>query len=160
MRQGHRPKKPAQKESEEARTMGKHTVSKTSVALWISQGLLAALFIFAGTMKLIMPLHEMADQLPLPVWFMQFIAIAELLGGIGLIVPAAVRILPGLTPLAASGLVIIMAGATVLNYQAGGVVAALFPLAAGLLSAFVAYGRVRLAPQAPAQYHLSLQFAR
>jgi hypothetical protein len=146
--------------SEGGQNMGKHNVSKTSVALWISQGLLAALFLYAGAMKLIMPLHEMADQLPVPLWFMQFIAVAELLGGIGLIVPALVRILPVLTPLAASGLAIIMVGATVLNYQAAGVVAALFPLAAGALSAYVAYGRVRLAPQAPAQYHLVPQFAR
>jgi uncharacterized membrane protein YdfJ with MMPL/SSD domain len=56
------------------------------------------------------------------------------------------RIRPGLTPLAAAGLVIIMIGATVLTLASGGVAAALMPLATGLLSAFVAYGRWRLAP--------------
>ena len=73
---------------------------------------------------------------------------AETLGGIGLILPALLRIKPVLTPLAAAGLTIIMVGATVISAK-GGLKAALFPLVAGLLAAFVAYGRWRLWPIAP-----------
>jgi len=53
--------------------------------------------------------------------------------------------LPGLTPLAAAGLVIIMVGATVLTLAGGDGAMAMISLVAGLLSAFVAYGRWRLA---------------
>jgi hypothetical protein len=72
--------------------------------------------------------------------------VCELLGALGLILPGLLRIRPGLTTLAAAGLVIIMVGATVLTFVADGVAPALFPLVVGLLSASVAYGRWRLAP--------------
>jgi hypothetical protein len=72
--------------------------------------------------------------------------VAEVLGAIGLILPGLLRIRPGLTPLAAAGLVIIMIGATVLTLAGGVVTLALIPLVVGLLSAFVAYGRWQLAP--------------
>ncbi|MGH7299663.1 MAG: DoxX family protein [Candidatus Rokuibacteriota bacterium] len=116
-------------------------------ALWILQGLLAALFLFAGGMKLVLPVEEMTKQVPLPGLFLRFIGVAELLGAIGLILPGLLHIRPGLTPLAAGGLVIIMTGATVVTLAfGGGFAAALIPLAVGLLAAFVAYGRWRLAP--------------
>ena len=113
-------------------------------ALWIVQGLLAALFLFAGGMKLVLPLVELTGQMPLPGPFMRFIGVAEVLGAIGLILPGLLRIRPGLTPLAAAGLVIIMIGATVVTLRGGSVAMALIPLVVGLLSAFVAYGRWRL----------------
>jgi hypothetical protein len=65
---------------------------------------------------------------------------------LGLILPGLLRTRPGLTPLAAAGLVIIMIGATVITLMAGEVVAALISLVVGLLAAFVAYGRWRVAP--------------
>jgi uncharacterized membrane protein YphA (DoxX/SURF4 family) len=114
--------------------------------LWIVQGLLALLFLFAGGMKLRLPVAEMTKQLPLPGWFLRFIGVAEVLGGLGVVLPRLTGIRPGLTPLAAAGLVIIMIGATVVTVIANGVVPALFPLVTGLLAAFVAYGRWRLAP--------------
>ena len=116
--------------------------------LWTVQIVLAALFLFAGGVKLVTPVEEMLKQMPvaLPGWFLQFIGVCEVLGGIGLILPAALRIKPGLTPLAAAGLVIIMIGATVLTLMGGMGVTALFPLVTGILAAFVAYGRWRLAP--------------
>jgi len=117
-------------------------------ALWIVQGLLALLFLFAGGMKLVLPLEEMTKQMPppLPGLFLRFIGVVEVLGALGLILPGLLRIRPGLTPLAAAGLVIIMIGATVLTLKGGEVVLALIPLLVGLLSAFVAYGRWRLTP--------------
>jgi hypothetical protein len=115
-------------------------------ALWIVQGLLALLFLFAGGMKLVLPLEELTGPMPLPGWFVRFIGVAEVLGAIGLILPGLLRLRLGLTPLAAAGLVLIMSGATVLTLAGGDIVMALIPLVVGLLSAFVAYGRWRLAP--------------
>jgi hypothetical protein len=115
-------------------------------ALWVVQGLLALLFLFAGGMKLVLPLEKLTGPVPLPGLLMRFIGVAEVLGGIGLILPGLVRIRPSLTPLAAAGLVIIMIGATVITLVGGDLLAALIPLVVGLLAAFVAYGRWRLAP--------------
>ena len=118
-------------------------------ALWIIQGLLAALFLFAGGTKLVLPLDVLMsmgspNQIQLPGWFVRFIGVVEVLGALGLILPGLLRIRPGLTPLAAAGLVIIMIGATVLTLVADGAAPALIPLVVGLLAAFVAYGRWRL----------------
>ena len=115
-------------------------------ALWVVQGLLAALFLFAGVMKLILPLEQMAGPVTLPGLFLRFIGVAETLGALGLILPGLLRIRPGLTPLAAAGLVIIMIGATVIGLVAGDAAMSLIPLVVALLAAFVAYGRWRLAP--------------
>ena len=118
-----------------------------NVALWIVQALLAALFLFAGSMKFIMPIEEMTKQMPsMPGWFLRFIGVVEILGGLGLILPGLLRIKPGLTPLAAAGLVVIMIGATVIGFVIGPASGALIPLVAGVLAAFVAYGRWRVAP--------------
>ena len=117
--------------------------------LWIVQGLLALIFLFTGGTKLILPIEVLTEQTPLPGLFVRFLGVAEVLGAIGLILPGLVRIRPVLTPLAASGLVIIMIGATVLTLVGVvpvGAAMALIPLVVGLLSAFVAYGRWRLAP--------------
>ena len=110
-------------------------------ALWIVQGLLALLFLFAGGMKLVQPLEVLTEQMPLPGLFVRFIGVAEVLGAIGLILPGLLRIRQGLTPLAAAGLVIIMIGATVLTLAGGEVAMVLIPLVVELFSAFVAYGR-------------------
>jgi len=115
-------------------------------ALWIVQGLLALLFLWAGGMKLVLPVEAMTEQMPLPGLFLRFIGVAEVLGALGLILPGLLRLRPALTPLAAAGLVLIMIGATVLTLAGGAVAMALFPLVVGLLAAFVAYGRWRLTP--------------
>ena len=117
-----------------------------TLALWIVQVLLALLFVFAGGIKLVLPLDQLAGPFPLPGPFLRFIGAAELLGGLGLILPAALRIRPGLTPLAAAGLVIIMIGATVITLLAREFGGAAISFVVGVLAAFVAYGRWRLAP--------------
>jgi len=116
--------------------------------LWTVQGLLAFLFLFAGGAKFVMSAEQLSPPGPvqLPVLFIRFIGVCEVLGAIGLILPGLVRIRPGLTPLAAAGLVIIMIGATVVTAMSGPLAPALFPLIVGLLAATVAYGRWRLAP--------------
>lgn len=118
------------------------TRSKMTKALWMVQGLLALLFLFTGGMKLFTPLQELARQMPiaLPGVFVRFLGACEVLGAIGLIFPGLLRIRPALTPLAASGLTIIMIGATVYTLAGGGGATALMPLLMGLLSTFVAYG--------------------
>ena len=117
-----------------------------NIALWILQTLLALVFLWAGGFKLVAPAEEMTKQMPLPGLFLRFIALCEVLGTIGLILPGLLRIRPGLTPLAAAGLSIIMIGATVVTLMTGDIATALIPLTVGILATFVAYGRWRLAP--------------
>ena len=122
-----------------------------SIILWIIQILLALLFLFSGGMKLVIPpdvLRSMGspNQVVLPGLFIQFIGVCEVLGGFGLILPGLLRIRPRLTPLAATGLVIIMIGATVLTIIGDGIGLAVIPFVTGILATFVAYGRFRLAP--------------
>ena len=116
-----------------------------NVVLWIVQALLAALFVFAGVMKLVMPIEEMTKQIAMPGAFLRFIGVAEILGGLGLVLPGLFGIRPGLTPLAAAGLVIIMMGATVISLQLG-VAMAVLPFMVGALAVLVAYARWRVAP--------------
>ena len=110
-------------------------------ALWIVQVLLAALFLFAGGTKLILPLDKLTGPVAMPGWFLRFLGVAEVLGALGLILPGLTGIRPGLTPLAAAALAIIMIGATVITLAGGDVVLTLIPLVVGLLLMFVAYGR-------------------
>jgi hypothetical protein len=124
---------------------------RVTYVLWAVQGLLALLFLFTGGMKLALPMEALAQSMPLPLpeAFVRFLGLAELAGAIGLVLPGLLHIRPGLTPLAAAGLAIIMIGATGYTLLAGQGAAALLPVVAGLLAAFVAYGRWRLAPSAP-----------
>jgi DoxX-like family len=114
---------------------------RLNTVLWIVQTLLAALFLFAGVMKLILAIEEMAGPVALPGLFLRFIGVAEALGALGLMLPGLFKIRPVLTPLAAAGLVIIMAGATVITAMGGQIAPALIPLTVGLVAASVAYGR-------------------
>jgi uncharacterized membrane protein YphA (DoxX/SURF4 family) len=113
-----------------------------TVLRWIVQGLLALIFLFAGSMKLILPIEMMTAQmaLPLPGLFLRFIGVAEVAGALGLILPGLLRIRRGLTPLAATGLTIIMVGATVVTLLGGDMMGALMPLVVGLLCVVVVYG--------------------
>jgi hypothetical protein len=133
------------RQSESVRKV-RSTSKRWNAALWIVQGLLAALFLFAGSTKLILPIDVLTsmgspNQIVLPSWFLRFIGVAEVLGAIGLILPRLLRILPRLTALAATGLVIIMIGATSLTFAADGLAPALFPIVAGFLAGLVAYRR-------------------
>jgi hypothetical protein len=119
--------------------------------LWIVQVVLAAFFLFAGGLKLVIPPEQLMkggppNQVHLPGLFLQFIGVCEVLGALGLILPGLVRIKPGLTPLAAAGLLIIMIGAVVVTIIGPGVSAAVLPFVFLLCLAFVAYGRWRLVP--------------
>lgn len=123
-----------------------------NVVLWIIQVLLALLFLFAGGTKLVMSIEAMRamgspNQILLPGLLIRFIGVCEILGGLGLVLPGIFRIKQWLTPLAAAGLLIIMIGATAITFAGDGFAMAVPPLIVGLLTAFVAYGRWRLAPR-------------
>jgi hypothetical protein len=111
--------------------------------LWAAQIALGALFVFAGAAKLMMSSGDLADANSLPVGFMRFIGVAELLGGFGLVLPGlgVVRFARVLMPLAAAGLAIIMVGAVTVTVIEVGVVAAVFPLVVGIAVVAVLRGR-------------------
>jgi len=112
------------------------------IALWVVQGILAALFLFAGGFKLATPAAELARAAaPLSAGFLKFIGVCEVLGAFGLVLPGLLRVRPGLTPLAAAGLVVIMAGAVIVTVITHGVAPAAFPLVVGVLASLVAVGR-------------------
>ena len=123
-------------------------VNKTNVGLWAMQSTLSLVFLFAGSSKLLMSAQQMTAQsdMDIPLWFMRFIGVCEVAGALGLILPSISRIRPGLTALAASGLAVIMVGATTLTAIAGPAAAATFPLVVGIAALFVAYGRTHVVP--------------
>lgn len=124
------------------------TSRRANATLWTIQGLLAALFLFAGGMKLVMPIAVLAQQSHLPGAFMKFIGVCEMLGAIGLVVPWLTKIRQRLTPIAAGGLVIIMIGATTVTLLQGLGAAAVVPALVGALAGAVARGRMgRAAPR-------------
>ena len=124
------------------------TTNKSNAALWVIQGLLAALFLFAGGFKLALPLAALAKVSPLPAAFLKFIGVCEVTGAVALILPGLLRIRTGLTPLAAAGLAIIMIGATVVTVATQGAAPAALPFCVGILAATVALGRRRFLEQA------------
>lgn len=111
--------------------------------LWTIQGLLSALFLFAGLMKLTLPIEAMAGPVGLPGPFLRFVGVAEVLGALGLILPWRLRIRPILTPIAAGALAIIMIGAVVVTAIGGSPSGAIVPFVVGVALVAVAYGRAR-----------------
>jgi hypothetical protein len=116
-----------------------------NVVIWVVQGLLAALFLFSGGAKVTQPEAKLAERMtfiPLyPKHSVRFIGAAEVLAAIGLILPAATKIAPVLTPIAATGLVIIMIGATATHLKLKETKAVPMTVVLGLLALFVAITR-------------------
>jgi hypothetical protein len=112
---------------------------KIGKALWAAQIVLAVIFLFAGGFKLALPAAELAKQPgPLSVDFIKFIGVCEVAGALGLVLPGIFGIRRELTPLAATGLVIIMVGAVVSTIATGPAAGAVVPAVVGLLAAYVA----------------------
>jgi uncharacterized membrane protein YphA (DoxX/SURF4 family) len=122
------------------------------IVLWILQVLLAALYVWHGLLY-VAPPAEMAEMINamLAPGLRTFIGVAELLAAVGLILPAATRILPWLTPLAAAGLMIVMASATVFHLSRGETANAIFAVVLFVLVTFVAYMRWKVYPITPRQ---------
>lgn len=129
--------------------MKKQNNKALHIALWAVQAPLAAMFLMIGFMKSTTPLAELSATIPMAgelPWLVRFIGVSEVLAGLGLILPALLRIKPWLTPLAALGLFIIMVLA--FGYHAMQAEYASLPvnLVLGAMAAFVAWGRQNKAP--------------
>lgn len=117
-------------------------------ALWILQVLLAVIFLITGTTKLTQPRQKMAAgpmRWAADVSDAQFRAIGavEVLGAVGLILPAALGVAPLLTPLAAVGLALTMIGAihTHVRYgESGRLAVPVLVLALALFVAVAGFG--------------------
>lgn len=114
--------------------------------LWILQGLLFAVFMVTGITKLTQPRLKMADGFmswAANVSDAQFRSIGalEVLGALGVILPAALRIAPVLTPLAATGLAVMMVGATLTHLRQGEINRIAFPMILLVVALFVAVER-------------------
>ena len=123
------------------------------LGLWVVQGLLGAMFLAVGAMKATQPIAVLVDTLgwpaAVPAALVRVIGVAELLGALGLILPAATRVKPMLTPLAGVGLAMVLLLATIFHISRGELGALPIPLVLGGLAAFVAWGRAAKAPIAP-----------
>ena len=115
-----------------------------NIALWVLQVLLALAFLAHGVMFLAPP-PEIAVQMDamLPRWFQLFLGVAEVLAAIGLTLPGLTRILPGLVPAAAVGVMIVTVSATVLHLWRSELSSAAVTFVLLLIATFVAYGRWR-----------------
>lgn len=118
-----------------------------NIVLWLLQALLAAQFLFHGGFFLFPPAQfaELLNE-AFPLWFRLFLGVAEILAGIGLILPGVTRILPWLKPLAAVGIMIVTFSASVLHFGRSEVSSALTTVALFLMATFVAYMRWRVKP--------------
>jgi hypothetical protein len=118
-----------------------------NIGLWILQTLMGLFFILAsGAPKLLLPLDSLPMPIPLPYAFLLFIGVAEVAGGLGLILPGALKIQTWLTPLAAVGLTLVALGGMCYQLAAGEPGNAVFALVFAGLTAFIAYGRAWLIP--------------
>ena len=144
----------ANSETNEGTTKGAATDGGSKglrIGLWVVQVLLALVFAMSGGMKLAVPYQELLKQGPwvqrVPEGLVKFIGVAEVSGALGVILPAATRIKPLLTPLAAVGFVVIMVLASGLHLSLGQ--PPILQVILGVLAAFVAWGRFRKAPITP-----------
>lgn len=123
-----------------------------NVALWISQILLAAMFLMVGFMKTFTPIPELSQTIPMAAempGFTRFIGVAELAGGLGLILPSALRILPQLTIIAAYALAVVMVLALLFHLWRGESQAIPTNVVLGLIAGFIGWGRSSKAPVNP-----------
>jgi hypothetical protein len=116
-------------------------------ALWIGAGLLAAVFLIAGSNKVLIPREKLAGTpgggwvLDFRAGFLKVLGAVEIIGAIGLILPALLNIAPGIVPWAATGLATIMVGAATVRYRRREFPLALLNLTYLALAVFVAWGR-------------------
>jgi putative oxidoreductase len=121
-----------------------------NVSLWIVQILVGAAFLFAGFFKLTTPIDELAKAMAwagaMPFGLVRFIGASELLGGLGLILPALTRIQPRLTALAGVGLATVMVLAAIVHVSRGELGAVPTNVILGALATFIAWGRAFKSP--------------
>jgi uncharacterized membrane protein YphA (DoxX/SURF4 family) len=117
-------------------------------SLWLAQVLLALAFAAAGIMKLTIAATDLAQKMPtgIPIALIRFIGVAEVAGAIGLILPAATRILPVLTPVAARSLALVMALAAILHTSRSEFASLPVVFVLGAVALFISWGRTTRAP--------------
>jgi hypothetical protein len=120
------------------------------IVLWLAQFAIAALFLMSAYMKLATPIPELAKMMPwtgeYPEWFVRGIGVIDLAGGIGILLPALTRILPGLTVPAAIGCSVLQVLAICFHLSRGEVSALPLNFILLPLSLLVWWGRSRKAP--------------
>ncbi len=121
-----------------------------NIALWVVQILLALAFLMAGAMKVSQPMEKLRKAMSwtahTSVGSVRLVGVLEILGALGLILPAVTGILPWLTPVAAIGLVLTMIGAAIVHIRLKEFAGLGAPLVLFLLALFIVYGRFMLAP--------------
>jgi uncharacterized membrane protein YphA (DoxX/SURF4 family) len=94
-----------------------------NIVLWIIQSILATMFCFSGIMILTQPKEKLAAKMPFVNDYsdpmVKLVAFAHIFGAIGLILPLLLNIMPILTPIAASGLILVMLLAIGYNKKRG-----------------------------------------
>lgn len=121
-----------------------------NIVLWVVQILLALAFLMAGSMKASQPIEKLRKNM---AWTahtspgtVRLVGTLELLGALGLILPAITHILPWLTPIAAIGLALTMIGAAILHIRLKEFSVLGVPLILFLLALFIVYGRFMVSP--------------
>ncbi|MCI0648540.1 MAG: DoxX family protein [Chloroflexi bacterium] len=122
-----------------------------NIALWIVQILLAIVFLMAGVTKITQPTEKLVER---GMGFVEdfspntirLIGVLEVLGAIGVVLPALTGILPWLTPLAAVGLALTMVGAALTHLRRGEYPNIIANVILFALTVFVAYGQFVLIP--------------
>jgi putative oxidoreductase len=121
-----------------------------NIALWVIQALAALAFLGAGFMKSTRPIKKLQENMgwvkATPPVLIRLLGVAEILGGLGLILPAALKLLPWLTPTAAVALAVIMVGAIVVHINEKEAKQASAPLILLILTLIIVIGRIWLAP--------------
>lgn len=121
-----------------------------NITLWVLQVLLAVLYANAGFMKAFKPITEIAPMITwaatIPEPLVRFIGFSELLGAIGLILPAALKIVPRLSVFAAIGIAMVMFLATAFHISRGEFMYIPITVILFSLAAFISYGRLKLVP--------------
>lgn len=116
-----------------------------NIVLWICAGLLAAMFLMAGVMKVALPKEKLLPTMkwaqPWSVPQLRALGTVEVLGAIGLILPRALNIAPVLTPLAAAGCAVVMIGAVLTHIRMKDYTGTGMPLVLLVLAVVVAAGR-------------------
>jgi uncharacterized membrane protein YphA (DoxX/SURF4 family) len=128
--------------------------SKTlNISLWVVQALLSVVFVGAGLWKLLTPVPKLAAMIPwageVSEGFLHATGVIDLLGGLGLLLPALTRIKPGLTVLAALGCAILQMCAIGFHVSRGEAAITPFNVLLVALSVFIIWGRLYKAPLQP-----------
>jgi len=120
-----------------------------NISLWIAQIILAAFFLTGAIMKF-QPVEKMAPIMPwvgqVPAGVVKLLGITDLLGAIGLVLPALLRIKPQLTPIAAIGALALMICAIIFHVSRGEAAVIGANIVAAVVAGFIIWGRFKKAP--------------